>query len=218
AGAELVEIPTWPNLTNGSSGPLGDAEGTVLSCEFKADINAYLATTPASVTTRSLADLIAFNHAHEARELGLFGQELFEKSQATQGLDDAAYKQALPLSKRLARDEGIDKMLAQYHVDALVAPTAGPAWVVDTVNGDHAAGNTTTLPAVAGYPHLSVPMGLVYGLPVGLSIIGPAWSDARILAYGYAFEQKLGFSAKPHFDPHLVSTPAVEDLYKPYFR
>jgi amidase len=213
AGAELVEIDKLPG-----SDAIGDAEGTVLSCEFKADINAYLATTPKTVTSRTLADLIAFNNSRPARELGLFGQELFEKSQATQGLDDPAYKKALALSKLLAGPQGIDMMLAKYHVDALVAPTAGPAWVVDTVNGDHASGSTTTLPAVAGYPHLSVPMGQVFGLPVGLSIVGPAWSDGRVLAFGYAFEQKLGFTPRPRFDAHLVSVPAVDDLFRPYFR
>jgi len=213
AGAELVEIDKLPG-----SEAIGDAESIVLSYEFKADIDAYLATTPRAVASRTLADLIAFNAGHAAREMGLFGQELFEKSQATPGLDAPAYKTALALSKRLAGPEGIDMLLAKYHVDALVAPTAGPAWVVDTVNGDHSSGNTTTLPAVAGYPHLSVPMGLVFGLPVGLSIIGPAWSDARVLAYGYAFEQKLGFAPRPRFDAHLVSAPPVDDLFAPYRR
>jgi amidase len=213
AGAELVEITDLPGLK-----AIGDAEGTVLSCEFKADLDAYLATTPRAVASRTLADLIAFNMAHRARELGLFGQELFEKSQATQGLDDPAYKKALPLSKMLAGPQGIDMMLATYHVDALVAPTAGPAWVVDTINGDPSIGSTPTLAAVAGYPHLSVPMGEVSGLPVGLSIVGPQWADARVLAFGYAFEQKLGFTPQPRFDAHLVSVPAVADLFQPYNR
>ncbi len=209
-GATLVEIDKFP-----AAEALGDAEGIVLSTEFKADVNAYLATTPPSVTTRTLADLIAFNTAHASRELGLFGQELFEKSQATAGLQDPAYLQALATSKRLAGAEGIDKMLADHQLDALVAPTAGPAWVVDTVNGDHAAGSTPTLPAVAGYPHLSLPMGLVSGLPVGLSIIGPKWADARVLQFGYAFEQKLGFVPQPMF-PANMATPVVEELLKSF--
>ena len=96
----------------------------------------------------------------------------------------------------MAGVEGIDRMLSDGKLDALVAPTTGPAWVVDVIDGDHSSGQTSTLPAVAGYPHLSVPMGLVSGLPVGLSFVGPAWSDARMLAFGYAFEQALGFSAK----------------------
>jgi amidase len=214
AGATIVEIDKLPG-----SAAIGDAETIVLATEFKADLNAYLATTPPAVTTRTLADLIAFNlHTHPARELGLFGQELFEKSQATTGLQDPAYLQALALSKRLARQDGIDKMIAQYHVDALVAPTSGPAWVVDTVNGDHASGNTPTLAAVAGYPHLSVPMGEVFGLPVGLSIVGGQWDDARVLQLGYAFEQKLGFAAQPSYQATLHTVPAVEDLFRPFTR
>jgi amidase len=208
AGAEVVEIPGLASFN-----AIGDAENTVLSVEFKADVNAYLATTPAVVKSRSLADLIAFNHTREPRELGLFGQELFEKSQATKGLDDPGYVTALANSKRLAGPEGIDKLLAQYHVDALVAPTAGPAWVVDTVNGDHAAGSTPTLAAVAGYPHISVPMGDVYGLPVGLSIMGAKWSDGQVLAFGYAYEQARGPLPGPEFPKQLVSVPAVQDLF-----
>jgi amidase len=213
AGATLVEIPKWP-----AADAIGDAETTVLSVEFKADVNAYLATTPSAVKSRTLADLIDFNHSRQARELGLFGQELFEKSQATKGLDDPDYRKALETSKRLAGPEGIDKMMADNKVDALVAPTAGPAWVVDSVNGDHASGSSTTMPAVAGYPHLSVPMGTVFGLPVGLSIIAGKWADGAVLAYGFAFEQRLGFAARPRFDAHLMITPAVEDLYLPYKR
>jgi len=198
AGATLVEIDKLPG-----SDAIGDAELTVLLFELKADLNAYLATTPANVTTRTLADLIAFNHAHADRELGLFGQELFDKAQATTGLDTPAYTTARATSLRLAGAEGIDKMIADYKLDALVAPTAGPAWVVDTVNGDHSSGQTSTLPAIAGYPHLSLPMGNVSGLPVGLSIIGPAWSDARVLAFGYAFEQALKLKQRPSFMPAL---------------
>jgi amidase len=212
-GATLVEIDQFP-----ASQALGDAESIVLSTEFKADVNAYLATTPKAVTTRTLADLIAFNTASPTRELGLFGQELFLKSEATAGLQDPAYLQALATSKRLAGAEGIDKMLADHHLDALVAPTAGPAWVVDTVNGDHAAGATPTLPAVAGYPHLSLPMGLVAGLPVGLSIIGPQWADAKVLQFGFAFEQKLNFLPQPTYQSAVQTTPAIDDLVKPYSR
>ena len=208
AGASLVDIDGLPGAD-----AIGAAESVVLSTEFKADVNAYLATTPATVTSRTLADLIDFNTAHKARELGLFGQELFIKSQATAGLADPAYMRALADSKWLAGPGGIDRLLAEYQVDALVAPTAGPAWVVDTVNGDHASGSITTLPAVAGYPHLTVPMGAVFGLPVGLSIVGAKWQDARVLSYGYAFEQRLALKQQPHFDASLRTVPAVEDLF-----
>jgi amidase len=206
AGATLVEINTLPGAE-----AIGDAELTVLLTELKVDLNAYLASTPATVTTRTLADLIAFNDAHADRELGLFGQELFLKSQLTDGYKDPAYLAARALSLKLAGAEGIDKMLADYKVDALVAPTAGPAWVVDTVNGDHSSGQTSTLPAVAGYPHLTVPMGMVYGLPVGLSFVGPAWSEARLLGFGFAFEREIGFRPRPGF----VAVPQVAELEKP---
>jgi amidase len=194
AGATTVDIDKWPGLD-----AIGDAELTVLLTELKADMGTYLASTPKNIETRTLADLIAFNMAHADRELALFGQELFEKGEATQGLDDAGYKAARATSLRLAGAEGIDKMLADNKLDGLVAPTAGPAWVVDTVNGDHSSGGASTLPAVAGYPHLTVPMGLVSGLPVGFSFIGPAWSEARLLGFGYAFEQALGFKPRPGF-------------------
>ncbi len=210
AGATLVEIDKLPGAA-GTADAIGDAEQVVLLTELKADLAAYLATAPQAVTARTLADLIAFNRAHADRELGLFGQELFEKAQATKGLADPAYLAARATSLRLAGVEGIDRMLAENKVEALVAPTAGPAWVVDTVNGDHASGQTSTLPAVAGYPHLSVPMGLVSGLPVGLSIVGPAWSDARVLGFGYAFEQALGFAA----EPGLRAVPPLGDLERP---
>ncbi len=207
AGATLVEIPKLPDVPGGGADAIGDAELAVLLTELKADLNTYLATTPPEVHARTLAALIAFNREHASRELGLFGQELFEKADATSGLADPGYIAARAKSLRLAGAEGIDRMLSEQKLDVLVAPTAGPAWVVDTVNGDHSSGQTSTLPAVAGYPHLSVPMGLVSGLPVGLSFVGAAWSDARVLAFGYAFEQALGFKEVPGLTP--VANPGT---------
>ncbi|MBU6164695.1 MAG: amidase [Alphaproteobacteria bacterium] len=184
-GAVLVDITAAPNRRE-----IGPNEFIVLLTELKADLGAYLASTPATVKTRTLADVIAFNRANAATELGLFGQDTFEKAQATSGLADPAYLKARETSLRAAGRDGIDKMLADAKVEALVAPTAAPAWFIDPVNGDQApGGGAGGLAAVAGYPHLTVPMGGVRGLPVGLSFIGPAWSEARLLALGYAFEQ-----------------------------
>ena len=209
AGAVLVEIDALPGTPPPDSVEIApqqriaDAEGLVLTTELKADLNAYLADAAPAVTARSLAAVIAFNDAHAVQELSLFGQELFTKAQAGPGLDDPAYQAALATARRLAGPEGIDRMLAEGRLDALVAPTMGPAWLVDTINGDHAMGSTSTLPAVAGVPHLTVPMGAVAGLPVGLSIIGPAWSDAKVLALGYAYEQRAGVSMRPTFAASL---------------
>jgi amidase len=186
AGAILVEIKDGPDRK-----PIGEAETVVLQTEFKADLNAYLASTdPARVKTRTLADLIAFNRAHAGEEMALFGQETFEASEATKGLADPDYLKALETGRRLAGPEGIDKLLKDNDVVALVAPTLAPAWLIDPVLKDrYVGGGAGGMAAVAGYPHLTVPMGDVQGLPVGLSFIGPAWSDARILSLGYAFEQ-----------------------------
>ena len=184
AGAELVDIAEGPNR-----GQIGQAEFEVLLTELKADLNAYLASTdPAQVPSRTLEQLIAFNEA-TPRELGLFGQELFVLAQSKGGLDSPEYVAARETSRRLAGPEGIDALMAEHGVVALVAPTNSPAWSMDVVNGDNYLGSASQLAAVAGYPHLTVPMGFVRGLPVGLSFIGAKWDDARILSLGYAFEQ-----------------------------
>lgn len=181
-GAELIDIGQF------DVGPIRELQLPILLTEFKADINAYLATTPPAVKTRTLADLIAFNRA-EPREMPWFGQDLFEAAQATPGLSDPAYLQALQKARTLAGVDGIDRLLAEHKVIALIAPTSGPAWTIDLVNGDRSVGSASLLAAVAGYPHLTVPMGKVAGLPVGLSFIGPTWSEGTLLGLGYAFEQ-----------------------------
>jgi amidase len=200
AGAMLVDITAAPDRR-----AIGAAEQQVLLTELKADLAAYLATTPPAVKVRSLAEVIAFNRANAAAEMPLFGQDTFEKAAATAGLDDPAYKAARATSLRLAGAEGLDKMLAG--VDALVAPTAPPAWFIDPVNADQAPfGGAGGLAAVAGNPHLTVPMGAVLGLPVGLSFIGPRWSEARLLALGYSFEQ-----AGPPLAPVATLRATVEE-------
>ena len=188
AGATLVEIVAAPSGMDA----IADAEQTVLLTEFKVGVEHYLAGAPATVGSRTLADLIAFNTAHASRELGLFGQELFVKAAATHGLADPVYQAALATGHRLSREQGIDKMLADNHVVALVAPSGGPAWTVDLLTFDHDVGGASSLPAVAGYPHLTVPAAQIDGMPVGLSFIGPAWSELTLLRLGYAYEQRRG--------------------------
>ena len=214
-GAVLVDITTAPNRRE-----IGPNEFTVLLTELKADLNAYLATTPATVKTRNLADLIAFNKANAAAEMGLFGQDTFEKAQATGGLADPAYVTARETSLRLAGKEGIDKMLADAKVEVLIAPTAAPAWFIDSVNADQSpGGGAGGLAAVAGYPHLTVPMGGVRGLPVGLSFIGPAWSEARLLALGFAFEQAApAMKLIPGFAQTVEESAEVQKLFAPAVR
>lgn len=196
AGAVLVAVEQ-PKLEG-----MGEAEFTVLLTELKADLNTYLATTPPTVTTRTLDDVIAFNRANAAAEMPFFGQETFEQAAKTKGLADPAYKAARAKSLRLAGREGIDAMLAKHKVALLVRPTYGQAWLIDPVYGDNFKGpSASDLPAIAGYPHLTVPMGLADGLPVGLSFIGPAWSDGMILRAGYAFEQASRMRVPPRYLP-----------------
>ncbi len=210
-GATLVDITDLKDRDK-----IGEAETLVLQTELKADLNAYLATTPASVKIRTLADVIAFNASHSDRELALFGQENFIKAEATQGLDDPAYKAARALSLRIAGHDGIDAMLAANDLDALVSPTMPPAWKIDVANGDQISGSGAGgLAAVAGYPHLTVPMGTVMGLPVGLSFIGPAWSEARLLGYGYAYEQAANVRAKPGFVSSIEDVEPAAVLLEP---
>ena len=191
-GATLVEVKQ-PALQG-----LGDAEFLVLKTELKADLNAYLATTPPAVKTRTLAQVIAFNEAHPREEMPFFGQEIFKDAEATGGLDDPAYRAARERSRRLAGAEGIDAMLRTAGATLLVSPSYGLPWLSDVVHGDQFSGpSASELPAVAGYPHLTVPMGLVDGLPAGLSFIGTAWTDAAVLNAGYAYEQRAQARVRP---------------------
>ena len=210
-GATLVEITELKDRDK-----IGAAENIVLMTELKAGLNAYLATTPATVKTRTLADVIAFNSANASTEMALFGQDLFETAEKTTGLDDPAYKAARELSLRLAGKDGIDAMLAANNVVALVGPTMPAAWLIDTVNGDQVSGSGAgNLAAVAGTPHLTVPMGNVRGMPVGLSFMGPAWSEARLLGLGFAYEQARGPLPAPTFRKSVEDSPDVAALLAP---
>jgi amidase len=210
-GAELVEIREFPNRAEISRNEL-----IVLLAELKHDLNAYLATLPAAVRTRTLAELIAFNREHAAVEMPLFTQDLFEQAQATAGLDEA-YQRARETSLRLAGVEGIDRLLREHNVVALVGPTRPAAWLIDAVHGDQSpgGGGGGSLAAVAGYPHLTVPMGRVRGLPVGLSFIGPRWSDGLILSLGFAYEQASQRRYQPSFLPSIEESRDVAPHLRP---
>jgi amidase len=208
-GAEIVELKDYkPDPT------LGDRELVVLLTELKADLNTYLAASPAQIPARTLADLIAFDRVHE-RELSLFNQDLFEQAQATKGLSDPAYLKARATSKQQAGPDGIDKLIAEHHLDALIAPSDGPASRVDIITADHIVGVAAQLPAIAGYPHLTVPMGFVDGLPVGISFIGQAWTEAKLLALGAAYESATHHRQAPTYIPSLEATPAIQQLLEP---
>ncbi len=196
AGAIVVDPVELPNI-----GKYDDAELTVLEYEFKHDLDAYLGALPASTNApHSLKELIAFNERERAREMPWFGQELFEKSQARGPLTDKAYLAALARSKNLSGPLGIDAALKKHRLDALIAPSVGPAPLTDWVNGDPSNGGGSTSPAaVAGYPDITVPAGFVHGLPVGLSFFAGAWSEPKLIGLAYAFEQATHARKPPQF-------------------
>lgn len=210
AGAVLVDVKPPEEAV---ATKIGTEEGEALRAEFKAAINDYLATTPPAVKTRTLADLIAFNVA-EPRETPLFGQEIFEQAEKSPPLTDPAYQAKRAEIRKLAR-EALDKMLAEANAVALVSPSGGPASIVDPVNGGRFFGSSSGLPAVSGYPHLTVPMGEVDGLPVGLSIVGPAWSEAKLLSIGAAFEAATHARRDPDFAPSVNVRPDIARAYDP---
>ena len=180
-------------------GDYGDAELSVLLYELKHDLALWLKTFAPQAPVQTLADVIAFNLAHRDREMPYFAQELFEKAQALGGLDTPAYREALAQCGRGARDDGLDAVIAKHRLDAVIAPTGGPAWLIDPTCGDNFRGSFSKPAAVAGYPHLTVPAGFVRGLPLGLSFVGPAFSEARLLALGAAFEQATQHRRAPTY-------------------
>ncbi|HEX8941848.1 MAG TPA: amidase [Gemmatimonadaceae bacterium] len=185
-----------------TAGKTDDSEFELLLYEFKADLDAYLGQLPPSAAVHSLADVIAFNTKNAGRELRYFGQEIMEQAQKKGPLTEKKYRDILAGNRRLMGAQGIDATLAKHRLDALVAPTQGPAGLIDLVNGDPGGGGSFTAPAaVAGYPHVTVPMGFVRGLPVGLSFVGRAWSEATLLKLAYAFEQASPARKKPTFAP-----------------
>ena len=193
AGARIIDPIELPNR-----GDYGDEEYEVLLYEFKADLNSYLALRP-DLPVRSLADLIDFNQSHADVEMPYFQQEVFEEAQEKGDLTEAPYREALEKCKRLAGPEGIDAALKKDGLDAIVAITGGPAWHTDLVTGDHGLGSCSQPAAVAGYPHITVPMGYVFGLPVNISFFSTAWSEPTLIRTAYAFEQLTQHRQAPRY-------------------
>jgi len=196
-GAVIVDPVELPNADKLSADEL-----TAMLYEFKDGLNRNLAAR-IGAGPHSLAELIEWNKAHAAQEMPWFPQDILVDAQAKGPLTDAAYLQVREKVRRLAGKEGIDAALAHDHLDALVAPTAGPAFINDLINGDHIlGGNITTPPAIAGYPHITVPMGQVHGLPVGISFVGAAFSEPKLIGIAYAYEQASHARRPPHLPRH----------------
>ncbi len=175
----------------------------IMQYEFKANMNVYLEDLGPATTMRTLADLIDFNNQNRDRELQYFGQEIFEQSEEKGPLTDRVYQDGLATAHRLTRSEGIDAVMNEHQLDAIIAPTGGPAWTTDLVNGDRFGGGSSTFAAVSGYPNVTVPAGTVFGLPVGMSIFGRAWSEPTLLRIAYGFEQVTQHRQPPTFLPTL---------------
>jgi len=202
-GAELVD-PVELHI----AADLQESELDVLLTELKAGLAGWLPEFMPQAPFQSLAEVIEWNRAHAAAELRWFGQELFERAQTRGDLSSPEYLRSLAACRRVARREGIDATLRAHSLDALVAPTGGPAWLTDLVNGDHYGGSFSTPAAVAGYPHITVPAGFVHGLPVGISFVGAAWSEARLIGLAHAFEQAAQARRAPTF---AASAPLAAD-------
>jgi amidase len=188
-------------------GKFDDSETTVFMYELKADLNAYLARLGPRAPVHSLQEIIEFNENHREQEMRYFGQELFLKSQLKGPLTSQEYLEALKKNHQLARTEGIDAVMDKHKLDALVAPTGGPAWLTDLVAGDHFGGGSSSFAAVAGYPNINVPAGEVLGLPVGISFFGRAWSEPVLIRIAYAYEQASKLRKAPQFVPTLGPKP-----------
>jgi len=184
-------------------GKIDESELEVLLTELKADLNAYLAQLGPKVQVKTLKDVIEFNERKKQKEMPYFAQDLFIKAEAKGPLTSKEYQDALAKNRRMTREEGIDAVMDKFQLDALIAPTAGPAWPNDYVNGDHGLGNGSQLAAVAGYPNINVPAGYVFGLPFGVSIFGKAYSEPKLIKIAYSFEQSTKLRKAPQFLPSV---------------
>jgi amidase len=188
-------------------GKFDDSELTVFMYELKADLNAYLARLGPRAPVHTLKEIIEFNEKHREQEMPYFGQDLFLKSERKGSLTSQEYLDALKKNHQLARIEGIDAVMDKHKLDALVGPTGGPAWLTDLVAGDHFGGGSSSSAAVAGYPNISVPAGFVFGLPVGISFFGRAWSEPVLIRLAYAYEQASKMRKPPQFITTLGAKP-----------
>jgi amidase len=201
-GAVIIDPADIP-----THGKFDDSENEVLLYEFKADLDSYLKSRGSSTSVHSLKEIIEFNEKNRDRELIYFGQDLMIKAEAKGPLTSPAYLRALAKNHRLSRVEGIDAVMTANRLDALIAPTGGPAWLTDHLNGDHFTGGFSTAAAVAGYPHVTVPAGFISELPVGISFTGRAYSDAKLIGYAYSFEQATKVRRPPKFLPGTGALP-----------
>jgi amidase len=198
AGAEIVDPADIPTI-----GKFDESELTVFYYELKADLADYLARRGSS-SIKKLKDVIEFNEFNRGREMPYFGQDIFLKSEQKGPLSTKEYLDALALNRQLSRAEGIDFVMDKFKLDALIAPTGGPAWLTDLINGDHAAGGSSSAAAVAGYPNINVTAGYLWALPVGISFFGRAWSEPTLLKIAYGFEQLTKARQKPRFLPTIA--------------
>jgi amidase len=195
-GAAVIDPADIP-----TKGKFDDSEFEVLLYEFKADLNAYLAGLGPKAPVRTLKQVMEFNEKNRDKEMPYFGQDIFIKAQGKGPLTEKKYRQALRKNHLLSRGQGIDFVMRQHRLDALIAPTGGPAWPTDWINGDHFTGGYSSASAVAGYPHITVPAGYIFGLPFGISFFGAAYSEPKLIKYAYCFEQATKVRRAPRFLP-----------------
>ncbi|HYV99037.1 MAG TPA: amidase family protein, partial [Gemmatimonadaceae bacterium] len=186
-----------------TAGKFDDSEFDVLLYEFKADLNKYLASLGPKAPVRTLQDIIAFNESHKDQEMPWFGQEIMLQAQAKGPLTEKKYRDELAKDLKMSRTDGIDATMNKYKLDAIVAPTGGPAWPTDLINGDHFTGGSSTPAAVAGYPNINVPAGFSHNLPIGISFFGRAYSEPVLIKIAYAYEQATKHRRPPTFIPTL---------------
>jgi amidase len=186
-----------------TAGKWSETESTVFMYELKADLNAYLARPGFNPPVKTLKEIIEFNQSNHEREMPYFGQDFFLKAEAKGALSSKEYVDALEKNHQLARKEGIDATMEKHNLHALIGPTGGPAWLTDWINGDHFHGGSSGAAAVAGYPNVTVPAGFVFGMPVGISFFGRAWSEPVLIRVAYAFEQTTKVRKPPKFLPSV---------------